>query len=91
MILNVLGSSLGALSLLGIPSRLGALPLLWPFYAELHISELDEYIDTKPFVNDPLCPWLSDGGSVYVGGSTPAGGSAPPWAHLSRALYLRAG
>ena len=54
MILNILNSMLGALPLLGAPPLLGALPLLWSFYAELHISEMDEYFDTKCFVNDPL-------------------------------------
>ena len=57
MINYVLDSQMGALPMLGV------LPLLGPISAEKYISELGEYFDTKPFVNDPLCPWLNIEGS----------------------------
>ena len=49
----------------------------WALQKKYHISELDEYYDTKTFVNDPSCPWHQSGGSAYSEGFAPAGGSAP--------------
>ena len=55
MILHVSGYLLGALPLVGASPLLGALSLIGPNYSELYISELNEYFDTKSFVNDPSC------------------------------------
>ena len=48
------------------------------------MSELGEYFNTKPFVNDPICLWLLFGCFAPTEGSDHSGGSVPACALQSR-------
>ena len=89
MVLNVLGSRLEPLEVPEVRNILqcqGSVPDKWPLCHSMtcmNISELDEYFDTKPFVNDPSCL----GALSQVGGS-PLVGDSPclglcPWLRLT--------
>ena len=77
MILYILGTLLGALSLWGALPLLRALSLFWPFKTEYYISQMDDCFVTKPFLNNPILPWLPAGDRVHVWGSDLVEGSAP--------------